>query len=211
MLDINKLRAAYNVVHRLSQNKNPLAEEELTLAVVQSAQVQEALAAAAETIAAYGKIMNIVAQSTSFSIAKPVSREAKIAFTVTQEEVVKMQPMSAAPNITSLVKYINDTLAHEDMHKLTTVELGRWLMHTGYLQLPEDGRNKIPTEMGAELGITTEKRVRQATGETYYINFYSPEAQQFIFNSLPAIAEFLAKEKAEKNAAAQEKGAEAEN
>lgn len=211
MLDINKLRVAYNVVHRLSQNKNPLAEEELTLAVVQSVQVQEALADAAETIAAYGKIMNIVAQSTSFSVAKTVSREPKIAFAITQEEIAKMQPMSAAPNITSLVKYINDSLAHEDMHKLTTVELGRWLMHNGYLQIPGDGRNKIPTEMGAELGITTEKRVRQSTGETYYINFYSPEAQQFIFNSLPAVADFLVKEKADKNTAVQEKSTETEN
>ena len=211
MLDINKLRTAYNVVHRLSQGRNPLAEEELTLAAVQSAQVQEALAAAAETIAAYGKIMNIMAQSTSFSIAKASTREAKIAFAVTQEEIAKMQAMSAAPNITSLVKYINDTLAHEDMHKLTTVELGRWLMWTGYLQIPEDGRNKIPTETGAELGITTEKRVRQSTGETYYINFYAPEAQQFIFNSLPAVAEFLAKEKEEKNITAQAKNVEADS
>lgn len=44
MLDINKLRNAYNVIHRMSQNRHPFAEEELSLEVVQSAQVQEALA-----------------------------------------------------------------------------------------------------------------------------------------------------------------------
>ena len=43
MLDINKLRNAYNVIHRMSQNRHPFAEEELSLEVVQSAQVQEAL------------------------------------------------------------------------------------------------------------------------------------------------------------------------
>ena len=43
MLDINKLRNAYNVIHRMSQNRHPFAEEELSLEAVQSAQVQEAL------------------------------------------------------------------------------------------------------------------------------------------------------------------------
>lgn len=51
MLDINKLRNAYNVIHRMSQNRHPFAEEELSLEVVQSAQVQEALTDAAEVIA----------------------------------------------------------------------------------------------------------------------------------------------------------------
>ena len=37
MLDINKLRNAYNVIHRMSQNRHPFAEEELSLEVVQSA------------------------------------------------------------------------------------------------------------------------------------------------------------------------------
>ena len=31
MLDINKLRNAYNVIHRMSQNRHPFAEEELSL------------------------------------------------------------------------------------------------------------------------------------------------------------------------------------
>ena len=35
MLDINKLRNAYNVIHRMSQNRHPFAEEELSLEVVQ--------------------------------------------------------------------------------------------------------------------------------------------------------------------------------
>ena len=48
------------------------------------------------------------------------------------------------------------------------------------------------------MGIVTEKRVRQATGEIYYINFYPQAAQQFIFDNLSAVAEFLAKEKEEK-------------
>lgn len=198
MLDINKLRNAYNVIHRMSQNRHPFAEEELSLEVVQSAQVQEALADAAEVIAVYGKIMNLVSQSTSFKVAPKTPKAVKSSFVVEQDDLSRLQPMTEATNITKLVKYINDTFADKEMHNLTTVELGRWLENTGYLQLPEDGRNKIPTEKGSALGIVTEKRVRQPTGEIYYINLYPQAAQQFIFANLPAVAEFLAKEKEEK-------------
>lgn len=198
MLDINKLRNAYNVIHRMSQNRHPFAEEELSLEVVQSAQVQEALADAAEVIAVYGKIMNLVSQSTSFKVAPKTPKAVKSSFVVEQDDLSRLQPMTEATNITKLVKYINDTFADKEMHNLTTVELGRWLENTGYLQLPEDGRNKIPTEKGSALGIVTEKRVRQAPGEIYYINLYPQAAQQFIFANLSAVAEFLAKEKEEK-------------
>ena len=107
MLDINKLRNAYNVIHRMSQNRHPFAEEELSLEVVQSAQVQEALADAAEVIAVYGKIMNLVSQSTSFKVAPKTSKAVKSSFVVEQDDLSRLQPMTEATNITKLVKYIH--------------------------------------------------------------------------------------------------------
>lgn len=203
MLDINKLRSAYNIIHQMSRNKNPFAEGELTLEAVQSAQAQVALADAAEVIAAYGKIMNIVTQSTSFRVAP---RETKVPFSVTQEDIDKLQPFSDAPTITNMVDYINTILVDAGMNKLTTVGLGKWLMSVGYLAMPDGGRNRIATEQGMALGIRTEKRVRQSDGEVYYVNYYSPEAQQFIFDSLPSVAEFLQAEKERKRNDAHENG-----
>ena len=118
MLDINKLRNAYNVIHRMSQNRHPFAEEELSLEVVQSAQVQEALADAAEVIAVYGKIMNLVSQSTSFKVAPKTPKAVKSSFVVEQDDLSRLQPMTEATNITKLVKYINDTFADKEMHNL---------------------------------------------------------------------------------------------
>mgnify|MGYP000108020835 FL=1 len=99
MLDINKLRNAYNVIHRMSQNRHPFAEEELSLEVVQSAQVQEALADAAEVIAVYGKIMNLVSQSTSFKVAPKTPKAVKSSFVVEQDDLSRLQPMTEATNI----------------------------------------------------------------------------------------------------------------
>lgn len=66
------------------------------------------------------------------------------------------------------------------MNKVTAPGLGRWLMNLGYLQMSDNGKNKIATEKGAELGIHTEKRESQHAGDGYYVNYYSQAAQQFI-------------------------------
>ena len=185
MLDINKLRNAYNVIHRMSQNRHPFAEEELT--------------DAAEVIAVYGKIMNLVSQSTSFGVGG--SKIQKESFNVTAEELVYLKPVEMPLKISDIAKSINENIpaiAKEKMNKVTAPGLGRWLMNLGYLQMSDNGKNKIATEKGAELGIHTEKRESQHAGDGYYVNYYSQAAQQFIFDNLPAVAEFLAKEKEEK-------------
>ena len=55
---------------------------------------------------------------------------------------------------------------------------------------------------GVALGIVTEQRESQYSSEGYYVNYYPQTVQQFIFDNLPAVAEFLAKEKEENNAKA---------
>ena len=202
MLDINKLRNAYKVINQLSQNKNPFAEEELTLEIVQSAEVQAALRDAAEVIAVYGKIMNLVSQSTNFSVA---GKSQKKDFSVTSEEIAQLKTTEMPLSISFVVKNINESIpaiVNEQMRKLTAPGLGRWLMSRGYLQMADNGKNKVASEKGVALGIVTEQRESQYSSEGYYVNYYPQTVQQFIFDNLPAVAEFLAKEKEENNAKA---------
>ena len=202
MLDINKLRNAYKVINQLSQNKNPFAEEELTLEIVQSAEVQAALKDAAEVIAVYGKVMNLVSQSTNFSVA---GKSQKKDFSVTPEEIAQLKTTEMPLSISFVVKNINESIpaiVNEQMRKLTAPGLGRWLMSMGYLQMADNGKNKVASEKGVALGIVTEQRESQYSSEGYYVNYYPQTVQQFIFDNLPAVAEFLAKEKEENNAKA---------
>ena len=202
MLDINKLRNAYKVINQLSQNKNPFAEEELTLEIVQSAEVQAALRDAAEVIAVYGKIMNLVSQSINFSVA---GKSQKKDFSVTPEEIAQLKTTEMPLSISFVVKNINESIpaiVNEQMRKLTAPGLGRWLMSMGYLQMADNGKNKVASEKGVALGIVTEQRESQYSSEGYYVNYYPQTVQQFIFDNLPAVAEFLAKEKEENNAKA---------
>ena len=202
MLDINKLRNAYKGINQLSQNKNPFAEEELTIEIVQSAEVQAALRDAAEVIAVYGKIMNLVSQSTNFSVA---GKSQKKDFSVTPEEIAQLKPAEMPLLITAIVKNINESvpaIVNGTMRKLTAPGLGLWLMSMGYLQMADNGKNKVASEKGVALGIVTEQRESQYSSEGYYVNYYPQTVQQFIFDNLPAVAEFLAKEKEENNAKA---------
>ena len=202
MLDINKLRNAYKVINQLSQNKNPFAEEELTIEIVQSAEVQAALRDAAEVIAVYGNIMNLVSQSTNFSVA---GKSQKKDFSVTPEEIAQLKTTEMPLSISFVVKNINESIpaiVNEQMRKLTAPGLGLWLMSVGYLQMADNGKNKVASEKGAALGIVTEQRESQYSSEGYYVNYYPQTVQQFIFDNLPAVAEFLAKEKEENNAKA---------
>lgn len=202
MLDINKLRNAYKVINQLSQNKNPFAEEELTLEIVQSAEVQAALRDAAEVIAVYGKIMNLVSQSINFSVA---GKSQKKDFSVTPEEIAQLKTTEMPLSISFVVKNINESIpaiVNEQMRKLTAPGLGRWLMSMGYLQMADNGKNKVASEKGVALGIVTEQRESQYSSEGYYVNYYPQTVQQFIFDNLPAVAEFLAREKEENNAKA---------
>ena len=195
MLDINKLRNAYKVINQLSQNKNPFAEEELTIEIVQSAELQAALRDAAEVIAVYGKIMNLVSQSTNFSVA---GKSQKKDFSVTPEEIAQLKPAEMPLLITAIVKNINESvpaIVNGTMRKLTAPGLGLWLMSMGYLQMADNGKNKVASEKGVALGIVTEQRESQYSSEGYYVNYYPQTVQQFIFDNLPAVGEFLAKEK----------------
>ena len=70
------------------------------------------------------------------------------------------------------------------------------------MQMADNGKNKVASEKGVALGIVTEQRESQYSSEGYYVNYYPQTVQQFIFDNLPAVAEFLAKEKEENNAKA---------
>lgn len=141
MLDINKLRNAYNVIHRMSQNRHPfLPRRSFHWRLYRARRYRRRLTMPQRLLLFTARIMNLVSQSTSFKVAPKTSKAVKSSFVVEQDDLSRLQPMTEATNITKLVKYINDTFADKEMHNLTTVELGRWLEHAGYLQLPEDGQ-----------------------------------------------------------------------
>ena len=191
MIDIIKLRKVYSALNRIQHGKDPFKDENLTLEALQTEDIKQVFADAAEVMTVYGKLMNLITESTSFKI---VQASKKQPFTVSMEQAAAIEALPTLTNISTLVKYINECLQDEEMCKLTTTGLGTWLIDEGYLELPAEGKNKISTSKGNDLGISTEERTSPG-GETYYINYYTPAAQRFILDKLPEIAEFTKRSK----------------
>ena len=76
------------------------------------------------------------------------------------------------------------------MRSITAVDLGKWLVQEGFLEIKDKQKNKVATAKGMELGIITKERIRE-NGENYFFNRYTPKAQRYIIDHLPEISEFL--------------------
>lgn len=189
MIDIIQLRKTYNVLDRMSLGKHPFAEEELTWEVATSRAVKQYLADAARIVAVYGNLLNVVTQSTDFKVYT-LGKAGQQAFTVDSEDVKSISVAANSILITRLAKNINDTVGRESMRSITAVELGKWLVHEGFLEVKDRQKNKVATEKGRELGIITKERVRE-NGENYFFNRYNPKAQRYIIDHLPEICSFL--------------------
>ena len=189
MIDIIQLRKTYNVLDRMSLGKHPFAEEELTWEVATSRHVKQSLADAARIVAVYGNLLNVVTQSTDFKVYT-LGKAGQQAFTVDSEDVKSISVAANSILITRLAENINDTVGRESMRCITAVELGKWLVHEGFLEVKDRQKNKVATEKGRELGIITKERVRE-NGENYFFNRYNPKAQRYIIDHLPKICSFL--------------------
>lgn len=189
MIDIIQLRKTYNVLDRMSLGKHPFAEEALTWEVVSSHPVKQSLADAARIIAVYGNLLNVVTQSTNFKVYT-LGKAGQQAFNVDREDIKSISVAANSILITRLAKNINDTVGRESMRSITAVDLGKWLVHEGFLEVKDRQKNKVATEKGQELGIITKERVRE-NGENYFFNRYTPKAQRYIIDHLPEISCFL--------------------
>ncbi len=72
---------------------------------------------------------------------------------------------------------------------ITPVKITSWLVNEGYLKdsIGKDGKkNRSVTDKGMKLGITTETKAH-LNGESYQMNFYDKQAQQFILSHLNEI------------------------
>ena len=189
MIDIIQLRKTYNVLDRMSLGKHPFAEEELTWEVANSRPVKQSLADAARIIAVYGNLLNVVTQSTNFKVYT-LGRAGQQDFHVDREDAKSIAVASNSILITRLAKNINDCVGRESMRSITAVDLGKWLVQEGFLEIKDKQKNKVATAKGMELGIITKERIRE-NGENYFFNRYTPKAERYIIDHLPEISQFL--------------------
>ncbi len=104
-------------------------------------------------------------------------RNDKMAFSLTDEQIVNLKPDAAELSVSKIVKIINEQIDDGAMKKLKVTTVTNWLVKMGFLEeITEMGRTvKMPTDAGSEIGM----RIRQFTdtGRTVKYVVYSSAAQ----------------------------------
>jgi len=85
-----------------------------------------------------------------------------------------------AVSVSVIAERINCVLLESGRGKITGQKINDWLVSEGYLQVinNENKSYKIPTNIGAELGIIAVERVIR--GEDVKVNLFSQEAQKYV-------------------------------
>lgn len=103
------------------------------------------------------------------------------------EELEKIETTKDPVGVKLLAKRINAAAGKE---KVTPVQITKYLLEKGYLEITFDEKtktqNRVPTEKGAALGIENFWEINRFYRE-YSKNYYSLEAQKFIIEHLNEI------------------------
>ena len=103
-------------------------------------------------------------------------------FYITDEQFAELKTYSYNCKVSELAAEINRVTEGNNTKKFSATWINDWLEAEGYL-CPSELKSRIATEKGNQLGISSEYR-KSDNGNEYYINFYTEEAQSFVFSHL---------------------------
>lgn len=103
-------------------------------------------------------------------------------FYIYQEDLIRYEISKDLLTISKLVDDLNQRYCMEDMKKLRTDTIIKYLCIKGYLIIDENNKKK-PTLKGNLLGIK-EEYITDRLGEKYKVNLYNKRAQKYILDNL---------------------------
>ena len=118
-----------------------------------------------------------------------IDKRKKYAFFLSKEQKEKIEISSEPISISMFAYNINEQIDPHRMKKIKAEQITSWLMCKGYLEEYEndDGKKfKVLTSKSASIGITSKERT-SIYGNTYPVNLYNENAQQFIIEHLEDI------------------------
>jgi len=136
----------------------------------------------------YGKrFLNAIAK---FVLENDVMRDESQSSVFKEFDISAIETSEEAVTVSAVADRINCVLIESGRDKLNGQRINNWLADKGYMEIMEkDGKSyKIPTDTGAELGITSEDRVIR--GENMKINLFNQSAQKYIAANALKILDF---------------------
>lgn len=118
----------------------------------------------------------------------PPKKHTKVPFAITQQQLSNVEYSDEPIPISEIVRRVNSLIDTEVMRSLSYNDIAKWLIQIEALceYNTENGKKKKkPTEMGEQLGISTEYRT--GLNGMYTVIVYNKNAQTFIIDNMEAI------------------------
>lgn len=108
-------------------------------------------------------------------------------FFITDEQQDELRIISHA-KITDIANEINRVTENNNTSKITTTWITDWLISVNVLEVNNSGE-RVPTKIGKDIGISSQP-VQIAYNKMQNINYYSKDAQMFIYENIESIINF---------------------
>ena len=195
MTELEIMQRAQMYIDSLSRGIDPLTGQPvLPDDIVKNARISRCLSYVSGVL---GKVIDNGGEVVS---SKP-SRAEKEPFSLTDEQIDALLPTVEHISASKLAGIINGLIDPAKMHKLTASAINEWLAEAGLVFDMTDShgiKRRSPTPQGEALGIS-EQETSNSSGVYRYIAF-DKNAQQFVFDNLPAIIETSNRESEQKQA-----------
>lgn len=112
-------------------------------------------------------------------------------FFITDEQRKLLVPFDRYVFSRDVAERINEVTAENNCKNFTARWILEYLLSIGMLEI--DNGRKIPTEEGEIFGIKAEIRT-DSNNQAYKVNKLSPDVQQFVFDNIDAIINFVTSE-----------------
>lgn len=170
--EMNRLQQAKMFMDYLANGIDPVYNTNVTLETLHNEQI----------VSCFRYISDVLA-SNIYQAESNMKNDAD--FYITDEQISELRLFSYNCKVSELANEINYAAAENRTKKLPATWINDWLEAEGYLR-KSDLRSRIATEKGLQLGITSEY-CKHDNGNEYYINYYTEQAQRFIFSHIANI------------------------
>jgi len=180
--ELEKMERAKMYIDKMAEGINPItneyAPENDTINNVRISRCLFYVSEILEKVIANGGEVTQVVKSTGGS---------RNFFFITDEQLDRLSPRENSCYAKDIAEDIKAVTAENNTAKFQATWITEWLVSVGMLEQTEKG--KCATDAGVSIGIESQLRQSIQKGE-YFVNIYSPEAQQFIFDNIYAVIEF---------------------
>lgn len=117
----------------------------------------------------------------------------KTEFNISREDLEKYEYSNEGITVSEITTRINSLVDTTYMKVLKATDITGWFESIGFLTKTniEGKMQKVPTELGREMGLFTESR--QGLYRNYEVVLYKKKMQEFIINNFESLLEYIKK------------------